>query len=255
MAENQYPSEVIELPSKGWYYPSEHPLASGTLDIYYMTARHEDILTSKNLIQRGVVIDKLVEALIVDKKIKYDDLLIGDKNGLMIAARIMGYGKDYEVTINCPQCSREDTQVVNLEEISNKQVEFKPEQKGKNEFFVTLPFCKSTIGFRLLTHKDEKDIQTELEQVKKALRSEITTEVTTRMKKSITSVDGVSDRKTIFEFVDRMPARDAQVFREFARKINPDIDLTFNFKCSSCGVEDRVEVPIDVNFFWPNSTV
>lgn len=255
MAESQYPSEVIELPSKGWYYPSDHPLASGKLDIYYMTAKHEDILTSKNLIQRGVVIDKLVEALIVDKKIKYEDLLIGDKNGLMIAARIMGYGKDYEVTINCPNCSREESQTVNLEEIGNKDVEFKPEQQGKNEFFITLPFCKRTIGFRLLTHKDEKDIQIELEQMKKALRSEISTEVTTRMKKSIISVDGVTDKKTIYEFVDSMPARDAQVFREFARKINPDIDLTFNFKCSSCGTEDRVEVPIDVNFFWPNASI
>ena len=255
MAEVQYPTEVIELPSKGWFYPDSHPLSSGKLEVFYMTAKHEDILTSRNLIQRGVVIDKLIEALIADKNVKYDDLLVGDKNGLMVAARIMGYGKDYDVTVDCPSCEEKSSHQINLEDIKDKEIEFKESQKGKNEFLFTLPFSKRTIIFKLLNHKDEKDVQFELEQMKKLIKSEISSEVTTRMKKSIIAVDGSRDQKTVREFVDSMPARDAMAFREYARKVNPDVDLTFDFECPSCGHASRLEVPIDVNFFWPNAAV
>jgi len=254
-SEVQYPTEIVDLPSKGWYYPEGHPLASGQIEIYYMTAKHEDILTSRNLIQRGVVIDKLVEALIVSKDIKYEDLLVGDKNGLMVAARIMGYGKDYNTTIECPSCEQSTSHTINLEEIGNKELTFSDKNKNKNEFEFKLPFSKRTITFQLLSHKDERAVQADLDAVKKMVKSEITADVTTRMKKSILSVDGVRDGKAVREFVDSMLARDAQAFREYARTVNPDIDLTFDFECPSCGHRARLEVPIDVNFFWPNSSV
>jgi hypothetical protein len=255
MAENLYPSEVISLPSKGWYYPDGHPLATGTIDLYYMTAKHEDILTSKTLIQRGVVIDKLLDALIVSKDVKYDDLLVGDKNGLMVAARIMGYGKDYDATVTCPSCNETSTHTINLESIDNKKLIFDPKQKGKNEFEFQLPFSKKVITFRLLTHKDEKDVQADLDAMRKVVKSEVSSEVTTRMKKSIVAVDGIRDTKVTREFVDAMPARDAMAFREHVRAINPDIDLKSDFVCPSCAQEFRLEVPIDVNFFWPNANV
>lgn len=253
MADVTYPTEVIDLPSKGWYYPAGHPLASGKLEVYYMTAKHEDILTSRNLIQRGVVIDKLMESLIADPKVKYDDLLVGDKNGLMIASRIMGYGKDYDVNVECPQCEESSTHIINLEEISDKEMTFDDKQQGKNEFEFKLPFSKRTVTFKLLSHKDEKQVQGDLDAMKKLVKSEITTEVTTRMKKSIIAVDGNRDLKVVREFVDAMPARDAKAFREYTRTVNPDIDLTFNFECPSCGHTSRLEVPINVNFFWPNA--
>lgn len=253
MENEMYASEVIQLPSRGWYYPSEHPLSSGKLDVYYMTAKHEDILTSKNLIQRGVVIDKLMEALIADKNVKYDDLLAGDKNGLMIAARIMGYGKDYEVTVECPSCNTSSKKSINLETIGDKEIKFEDVQKGKNEFEFKLPYSKRLITFKLLTHKDEKSINNDLEITKKLVKSEISTEVTSRMKQSILSVDGNRDSKLVRKFVDAMPARDAMAFREYVRTINPDIDLTFDFECPTCGHQSRLEVPIDVNFFWPNA--
>lgn len=255
MSENMYPSELVGLPSKGWYYPDGHPLSKGEIDLYYMTAKHEDILTSKTLIQRGVVIDKLIQELIVDKTIKYDDLLFGDKNGLMIAARIMGYGKDYDVKIECPTCKMESTHTIDLEKLSDKEVTFDPKQKGKNEFEFQLPFSKRVITFKLLTHKDEKDVQNDLDAMRKIVKSEISNEVTSRMKKSILAVDGNRDIKVIRDFVDAMPARDAVAFREYVRSVNPDIELKSDFVCPSCGQESRLEVPIDVNFFWPNARV
>jgi len=255
MAENLYPSEIIGLPSKGWYYPEGHPLASGELEIYYMTAKHEDILTSRTLIARGVVIDKLIEALIVNKNIKYGDLLNGDKNALMVAARIMGYGKDYDATVTCPACDTTTTHTLNLETLSEKELEFDPKNKGKNEFDFQLPFSKRTVTFKLLTHQDDRDIDNDLEAMKKVVKSEVSTEITTRMKKTIVAIDGSRDNKTIREFVDAMPARDAVAYREYAKNINPHIELKSDFVCPSCGQESRLEVPIDVGFFWPNSRV
>ena len=98
MAEYKFPTEIVDLPSKGHFYVQGHPLSSGKVEIKYMTAKEEDILTSQNLIQQGTVIEKLLQSLIVDKSVKVDDMLIGDKNAIMGAARILGYGKDYQFT-------------------------------------------------------------------------------------------------------------------------------------------------------------
>lgn len=253
--ENEFPTELIELPSKGWFYPPEHPLSSGTIELYYMTAKHEDILTSPNLIRKGIVIDKLLESLIATKGVSYTDLFIGDRNAVMIAARILGYGKKYEPTVECPNCERASDVEINLEELKEKDIEFKAAQKGKNEFTFFLPMLKKEVVFKLLTYKDERDAQKELEAFRKNLKGDVSREVTTRMRYSIVSVDGERDRAELTKFIENMPARDAAALREYARQINPDIDLKFDFECPKCSHVDRVEVPIDVTFFWPNSRV
>ena len=95
MAETKFPTQMVTLPSKSWFYDSANPLSSGEVEVKYMTAKEEDILTSQNLIKKGVVFDKLLDALVVSK-IKLDDMLIGDKNAVLIAARVLAYGKNYE---------------------------------------------------------------------------------------------------------------------------------------------------------------
>jgi hypothetical protein len=252
MSETQFPTEVVDLPSKGWFYPPDHPLSSGQVDLHFMTARHEDILTSTNLIVKGVVIDRLLSELIATKGVNLNDLLIGDKYAIMVAARILGYGKNYEATVQCPKCESTDDVTINLEEFGDKKVEFDPAMKGKNAFDFLLPVSNKTITFKLLTQKDENDIQKELDAMKK-LKLEVSEEVTTRMRYAILAVDGDKEKKTVNEFVKNMPAKDARSFREFARKIMPDIDLTFDFTCSVCGYADRLEVPINHKFFWPDA--
>jgi hypothetical protein len=248
-------TQVIDLPSKGWFYPAQHPLATGQLEVYCMTAAHEDILTSRNLIVKGIVLDKLMEALIATPSVKYEDLLIGDKNALMIASRILGYGKEYETQIECPNCNEKSRSVIDLEKLSDKECDFPPDAQGKNEFKFTLPMSKVGIVFRLLTHKDERDAAKELEAMRKGIKAETTNEVTTRMRYSILEVDGNRDRGAVAEFIKQMPARDAKAFRDYAAKVNPNIDLSFDYECPKCNFEDRLEVPINVNFFWPNAGV
>jgi hypothetical protein len=255
MTDFKFASETIELPSRGWYYSEGHPLASGKLDVYYMTAHHEDILTSRNLIQKGTVIDKLLESLIATPEAKYGDLLIGDKNALMIASRIMGYGKNYDVTVPCSKCEFKNDVTINLEECPEKNVPTDTTKKGQNCFEFTLPFSKKVITFKILTHQDEQDASKEIEALKKAERSEVGKEVTTRMTYSILSVDGDPSKDTVRKFVEVMPARDAAAFREYGKSIAPDIDLSFNFECSECDHTERMEVPMGVTFFWPHVRV
>ena len=245
------PTEVIELPSKGVFYPEGHPLASGRIEMKYMTAKEEDILTSQNLIKQGVVIDKLLQALIVDK-FNYNDLLVIDKNALFIAARVLGYGKDYDVEVACPACGEKSKHTIDLTSFESKEVDFSKFTKGQNAFNFTLPASKKVLTLKFLTHGDEKAIEEELKGLKKmSSLTKVDPELTTRLKHVITAVDGNSDAATS-TFVSSMLAVDSLALRKFLKEITPDIDTTFNYTCPHCGHEnERIQVPIDVSFFWP----
>lgn len=245
------PTEVIDLPSGGWFYPEGHPLASGKIEMKYMTAKEEDILTSQNLIRQGVVIDKLLQALIVDK-FNYDDLLVIDKNALFIAARVLGYGKDYEVEVACPACGEKSRHVVDLTTFESKDLDFSNFTKGQNAFNFTLPASKRVLTLKFLTHGDEKNIEQELKGLKKLSSiTKVDPELTTRLKYVITAVDGNENAVTA-NFVNNLLAADSFALRKYLKEITPDMDTTFSYTCPHCGHEnEKIQVPIDVSFFWP----
>ena len=255
MAEEKrkFPTEVVDLPSKGLLYPKDHPLSSGQIEIKYMTAKEEDILTSRTLIQKGIVLDKLMESVIVQDGVQLDDLLLGDKNAIMIATRILGYGKDYSVELVDPDSGEKQKETFDLTKIDDKEIDEKLLKGGKNEFSFDLPASKVKITFKLLTHKDEKEIDEELKALKKFQKeSGVTSEITTRLKKAILSVDGDQTRKRINEFVDNeLLSRDSLALREYLREITPDVDLTFNFVSEATGDSQRMDIPLNVEFFWP----
>ena len=241
--EKKFPTEVVDLPSKGLLYPEDSPLRTGTIEMKYMTAKEEDILTNQNYIQKGVVIDKLLQALIVNKKISYNQLLVGDKNAILVAARILGYGKDYE--FNYLGAS----ETVDLSQISNKELHPDVEKATKNEFTYTTPATEDTFTFKLLTHGDEINVQKEIEGLKK-INKESSAELSTRLKFMITSVNG--DDKAVRSFVDnQFLARDSRAFRKHIAEIQPDVDLKFY----PDGVEEGVDIPIGVTFLWPDSNL
>jgi hypothetical protein len=207
-----------------------------------MTAKEEDILTNQSYIQKGIVLDKLMKSLIVSK-INYDDLLIGDKNAIMVAARILGYGKDYSFSV------LGEDHTVDLTTLENKPLNEELFKDGKNNFEFTLPHSGNHVTFKLLTHKDEQDINRELEGLKK-INKDNSPELTTRLKHLITSVEGKTEKKDIREFVDNyLLARDSRALREYVKEIQPDVDLTF----FPDGSNDRVNIPIGVSFFWPDA--
>jgi hypothetical protein len=251
--ENQtiYPTEEVTLPSKGLVYPLDNPLSKGIVEMKYMTAKEEDILTNESYIKKGIVVDKLLKSLIVSP-INYDDLIMGDKNAILIAARVLGYGKEY--TFKYPNSREEDEyHTIDLTEVKDKELDEKYLlEKYKNEFSFTLPVLKKEIVFKLLTHGDEKKIEAEINGLKK-VNKENSPELTTRLKYVIQSVDGDTDKKTIREFIDtKLLARDARAFREYLKEIQPDVNLVFDLEDSYGEIQRGVRVPIGITFLWPD---
>jgi hypothetical protein len=252
MAELKIPTETISLPSKGLLYPETSPLSKGQIEMKYMTAKEEDILTNTNFIRQGTVIDKLLQALIVTP-IEYNELLVGDKNAILVAARVLGYGKDYTFKyVN--QRNQEVETTVDLSLLEDKQMDESLFKRGINEFTFILPHSGNNITFKLLTHGDEQKIEAEIKGLQK-INPNSSTDVTTRLKHTITSVEGKREAKDIREFVDNyLIAKDARALREYYSKISPDVNLTFKPEDESYTGEG-ITIPVSINFFWPDSGV
>ena len=238
------PTEVIDLPSMGLLYPKDNPLSSGKVEMKYMTAREEDILSNQSYITKGIVIDKLLQSLIVDKSVDYNTLLVCDKNAIMIAARILGYGKEYKFMYQGKETS------IDLSKLDTKKTDMTLFKDGVNEFEFKLPRSGKTITFKILSQRDENNIQLNLKAQRKLRRE---TELTTRLKHTITAIDGETDTNVIKEFVDgELLAVDSRALRNYIKDISPDVDLTFNFEGEDGTVVNDVQIPIGVSFFWPD---
>ena len=251
MAELKIPTETVTLPSKGLLYPETSPLAKGEIEMKYMTAKEEDILTNANYLRNGTVIDKLLQALIITP-IDYNELLVGDKNAVLVAARVLGYGKDYSFKYNSNGQEVEAT--VDLSKLEDKVVDEKLFKRGSNEFLFTLPHSGNNITFKLLTHGDEQKIDAEIKGLKK-INPNVSPDVTTRLKHIITSVEGKRDQKDIRDFVDNyLIAKDARALREYYSKVSPDINIVYKPEDEDYTGEG-INVPISLNFFWPDAGV
>jgi hypothetical protein len=247
MSEFKLPTEIVKLPSKGLVYPKENPLASGELEMKYMTAKEEDILTNSNFIQQGIVFDKLFQSMIVSK-INYDDLITGDKDAIMVAARILGYGKNYEINFKNPNTDIEEKFVVDLSALKEKDVDLSIfNNKGEVKF--KLPNTGNEVVFKLLTHGDERSIESE---TKARSKVSISNNVTLRLKHQIVEVNGERDKSFIRNFIDNgLLANDSIALRKYVKSITPGIDFTFTFVGSDGYVEEGVSLPMGLSFFYP----
>lgn len=258
----KFPTEIIDLPSKGLVYPKDNPLSTGKIEMKYMTAKEEDILTTQSYIKDGSVLDRLFQSLIISngegQSIKYVDLVSGDKNAIMIAARVLGYGKDYEVEIQDPFSNNKQTDVIDLTQFENKQYDGSAQvELHKNEFEFTLPTSNRKITFMAMTESKDRKVKYEVEEIKKAnrkLKDETSRELTTRLKTMILSVDGEYEQRVINHFVDNeLFAVDSKALRGYINQVIPDIDLTWEFVSEETGERREMLLPMDVTFFWPKS--
>lgn len=249
------PTEFVNLPSKGKHYPETHPLHNQqSVEIRYMTAKEEDLLTSRSLIKEGVAIDRLLKNLLVNKEININSLLVGDKNALIVAARVTGYGSDYETKVTCPSCATVEDFSFSLEDVAINDVETAHQtygytQTGVDTFTVELPMTKALVECRLMNGADEMKLYKEAER--KARRKLDDTTLTDQFKMFIVSVNGNTDKFNLFNFVQAMPARDSRFLRTSYGKIVPDVDLNQVYECGACGYAADMEVPLTADFFWP----
>jgi hypothetical protein len=256
VSEYKFPTEIIELPSKGLVYPKDNPLSSGKVEMKYMTAREEDILTTQSYVRDGTVLDRLFKSMIMGngngELVKYDDLVVGDKNAIMIAARILGYGKEYHISIDDPFSNKKQKEVIDLSQFENKEYDVSNQtEPHKNEFEYTLPNSKRTIVFKLATEASEKYVKRQIQSSKKS-KDKTSRELSTRLKSIILSVDGDIDKKYIGDFVDNeLFAVDSKELRRYIKEVSPDIDLTYEFISDETGERREMSLPIQASFFWP----
>lgn len=262
LKEHNFPTEIIELPSRGLIYSKDNPLSSGKVELKYMTAKEEDILTTQSYIKDGSVLDKLFQSLIVSngngEPIKYVDLSVGDKNAIMIASRILGYGKDYEVEITDPFTNKKQKESIDLTQFENKPYDGSAQvELNKNEFEFELPTSKRKITFMAMTESKERKVKYDLEELKrvnKKLKDDVSRELTTRLKTIILSVDGEYNQQKINNFVDNeLFARDSKELRKYINEVTPDIDLMYEFISDETGERREISLPMDVSFFWPST--
>ena len=244
-----FPTEIVELPSKGKFYPVDHVLSKGTIEMKYMSAKEEDILTNQSFIKNGVVLDKLFRSLIVTD-IDYNDLLICDKNAIMIAARILGYGKDYQCKVINPDTGDEVEANIDLTDLKEKEIDWSLVKDGQSEFEMTLPVSNRKVKLKMLTQGDQNKIDKETKGLKKLKRDAA---ATTLLKYIITELDGDSDKAKIRKFVDReLLAIDSRAIRQYLRSITPDIDLKVDVPDEETGDTFRTSINIGLDFFWPD---
>lgn len=251
MANYDFPTEVISLPSQGKCYPESNPLSKGTIEIKYMTAKEEEILASQNLIRKGVVLDKLFESIIVDKGVNVDDILIGDKNAIMLAARILGYGPEYRIEVE-NEFGDKVPYNVDLSKVQTKEIDFSKITPSNRYTFTTSTGVE--LEWRLLTHGDEKKIETDIRALQRLNKeSGVSAELTTRYRYMIVSVDGDANTGTINKFINnQFLTRDTRKFRELIKELQPDINLEFEWENPQTGEKEVRPIPMGVGFFWPS---
>jgi transcription elongation factor Elf1 len=248
------PTQLVELPSKGKFYPEGHPLKDQeTVEMLYMSAKSEDILTNKSFIKNGIAIDRMLHSLLVDKKLDLDSLLIGDKNAMIIEARISGYGSEYKTKFTCPACGEIQDYEFDLEEakkILNGDIEENINLTEQGNFVVTLPRCKAIVECRLLTGKEEKQLI--FLQEKKKKHNLPDSLITDQLKMFVVSVNGNSSKDVVAKTVDSIPAIDSRWLRNVYKKVNPNIELKQEFVCTRCAHVEEVMIPLGVTFLWPD---
>jgi hypothetical protein len=248
----QVPVELVALPSKGLVYPVGSPLANEeTLEIKSMTAKEEDILTSRALIKNGTVITQLLKSCILNKLVDPDEMLSGDKNAILIGIRVTGYGGEYNAKITCPHCSKEYENTFSLTQLKVKGLGAQPVQPNTNLFEYTLPSSGARVLFKLLNGHDEDELVKILDS-KKKIGMQVEAGVTARLFQSIVEINGERDKQKINQIIQSMRAMDARSLRKYMDEIEPAVDLRQQVVCPACDEQSEVKMPLGMSFFWPD---
>jgi len=248
------PTELVDLPSRGKHYSAGHPLhEQETIEIRFMTAKDEDILASPSLLKKGLAIDRFLQNVVVDKRINIASLLSGDKSAIIVASRINGFGAEYTTSMTCPSCASSTQASFNLDEIKtylgDDYQDYEISETDIGTHTITLPKSRFEVEVRLLTGKDATAL---LSPPKGSTSSPGETSLTDLIKRIVTSINGVTDRKLLDRAIDVMPARDSRYLRAAYIRVIPGLDMTQEFCCPSCGLEKEVDIPLTVDFFWSN---
>lgn len=248
----EVPVDVAPLPSQGVVYPKSSGLhGKQSVEIKSMTAKEEDILMSRAYNKMGTTITELIRSCLIDKTFDPADLLIGDRQALIVAIRVTGYGQDYKCDVNCGACDKRGTDTFDLSTLEVENIKVDPVTPGVNEFEVILPISKKRVIIKFMTGRDEEELSTTVERRRKIFGDQAENTITSRLAHQIISIDGVTDKNKINMFAINMPARDSKFLRDFVSKNEPGLKMRVPYRCSHCGETSEVALPLGANFFWP----
>ncbi len=246
------PTEFVQLPSKGRFYPPGHPLHNQEMiEVKQMTAKEEDILTSRSLLKQGVAIDRVLQSIVIDPRIDVSSLLVGDRNAIVVSCRVSGYGSEYTTNITCPSCEAKNDYTFDLNEatITNGVLEGVT-QNGDGTFNTVLPKSNLSVDFRLLTGRDEKFL-TQGQTTKNKNKADRL--ITSQLRGILVSVNDNDTAEALNYVANNLPSMDSKYLREVYKNVQPNVDLTQHYQCEECGFQKDMEVPLTADFFWPNS--
>ena len=249
------PTEFVDLPSGGRFYPEGHPLHDkDCIELKQMTAREEDILTSRTLLKKGVALDRVIESIIVDKSIDPNTLLVGDRNAIIIAIRSSGYGSDYSTNVTCPGCGEINRYTFDLREANVYRGEDAHQLElvdhGDGTFTTTLPKTSIDVRFRLLVGHDEKNLASSVTNARKRKGEEHN--VTNQLANLLVAVNEDDSAEARNYVINNIPSMDSRHLRMAYKLAAPNIDLKQYFECPECEYSQDMEVPLGAEFFWPD---
>ena len=252
MAGFTVPRDYVILPSKGRVYSVESPLYNmEEIEVRHLTAADEDILTSRALLRSGKAIDTLLDNVIINKSIRSEELVSGDKNAIMTFLRITGYGPEYNIEISCPGCGEDSKAEFDLTQLNMNMLDVNPVGEGLNRFEFKMP-SGTIVHFKFLTSKEEKVISDEQDRIKKMTNSPLDHNITLRLQHQLISIDGNEDPTYIQNYINVMNVRDSRAFRKYFDEVEPDVIMKQKFTCALCGHGEEVDIPVTVDFFWPD---
>lgn len=245
------PVTSVPLPSRGVTYPPESPLyLCDHVDIKAMTAKEEDILSSIALIKKGTVLSTLMKSCITNRTIDPDQMLVGDRNAILIAIRVSAYGPEYPASVQCAECGEAFDHTFDMGRLPVKRLEAEPlGGNGTNAFLFELPVTKRKCVFKLMDVAASQRLDKDAEGLRKKGGQEAG--VTMRLRAQVLQIEGV-DHKDLARAIQNMPARDSRALRKYMDDIAPGVDMVQEVECPSCGATKEVDVPLGPQFFWPS---
>lgn len=239
------PHDVLALPSKGLYYVNK----KDSVKVSYLNASDENILTSSNLLESGTMLDTLLDRKVLDREIRPENMLDGDRVAILFWLRASGYGIEFPIKLTDPQTRKQFEHTINLSDIPNKDDLLTPDEKGEMEF--TFPNSKKVCKFRYLTGKETNDlIKADEIRMDKIGSGGYSTLLTARLSAHIQEIDGIRDGGQIAQFVEYMHVQDSAELRKYIAKHEPGLDLNVEVTAPS-GTRFQATITLSPEFFYP----
>jgi hypothetical protein len=237
--------DVVKLPSKGLFYKNR----LDEVMVEYLTSKDEDILTTPALIENGTVLDVILKRKIKTANVSVGDLLVGDKDAILIFLRASSYGKDYDVNVTDPFTGKQFKATIDLTKLKNREITEFPDERG--EFTVELPMRKKVAKFRMLTAREIDEVIKKADAMKEAYNQDYNELNTLRLKTQVTEIDGKRDKMYISRFIDAMPALDSLTLRRKILEVSPGVDMNYQFT-SPAGNTFKAPIVMGIDFFFPS---